>query len=75
MSTNLHSKNEIRVGVKFDADTSQFDISRQKFKELISYLKEMQNEARKPGLGEQMQKELSEAAQEAKKLETILNSA
>ena len=71
----MNHKNEIRVGVKFETDNSQLDISRQKFKELMTFLKDIQDDARQPGLGTQMKKELIEAAQEAKKLENILNSA
>lgn len=71
----MNHKSDLRIGMKFEADTSQIDLSRQKFKELISFLKEMQEEARRPGLGENIKKELSEAAKEAQKLETVLNSA
>lgn len=69
------SKNELRVGIKFETDDSQFDVSKQKFKELMASLKEMQAAAHQTGLGEGLKKELSEAAVEAKKLESILKDS
>lgn len=71
----MNHKSDLRIGIKFETDDSQFDVSKQKFKELMASLKEMQAAAHQTGLGEGLKKELSEAAVEAKKLENILKDS
>ena len=69
------SKNEIRVGVKFDVDNKQLELSKQKLGELTSILQKMQTDYSQAKIFGKATPELREAAKEAKKLEQILNNS
>lgn len=69
------SKNELRVGVKFETDNQQLEVSKQKLNELIANLQLIQNQYKQTNLLGNASEEFKQASQEAKKLEQILNSS
>lgn len=69
------SKNELRVGFKFEADTSQLEMSKQKLGELVSGLQQIQNQAKNSSFTGKMGEDFKKAAEEAKNLEQILNKS
>lgn len=44
------TKNELRVGIKFETDNQQLDISKQKLNELIADLQSIQKQNKQAGL-------------------------
>jgi hypothetical protein len=69
------SKNEIRVGVKFDVDNKQLDVSKQKINDLLSSLQKIQTDFQSAKILGEADKDFEKAAQEAKKLEQILKDS
>ena len=69
------TKNELRVGIKFETDNQQLDISKQKLNELIADLQSIQKQNKQAGLLGKTNEELKEASQNAAQLEHILKSS
>lgn len=69
------SKNELRIGVRFDVDNQQLEKSKQQITELTNSLQKIQTEYKSAKLLGNVDKDFEKAAQEAKKLEQILNES
>lgn len=71
----MATKNEIRVGVKFETDNKQLEVSKQKLTEITKELQNIQAQNHQADILGSADKKLADAAKEAKKLEQILNSS
>ena len=71
----MATKNEIRIGVKFETDNKQLESSKQKLSELINALDQIQVKSTQSNLTADMKKNLAQVAKEAEKVKQILNSS
>ena len=69
------SKNDIRVGLKFETNHADLDVSKQKLSEIIASLQAVQTQMNKVSTGKGMSDQFQKACQEAQKLEQILNQS
>jgi hypothetical protein len=71
----MATKSEIRVGVKFETDNKQLELSKQKLTDLTRELQKIQDKAVSADLLGKPNDNLTKAAKTAKELETILNNS
>lgn len=71
----MNHKNEIRVGVKFETNHADLDVSKQKLSEIITSLRAVQTQINKTSSEKGMSEQFQKASQEAQKLEQILNQS
>jgi hypothetical protein len=71
----MATKSEIRVGVKFETDNKQLELSKQKLVEITKELQNIQTQSHQADILGSADKKLAGAAKEAKKIEQILNSS
>ena len=71
----MTSKNELRVGIKFETDNKQLQASKQQLNELLVSLKEVEGVYNSSNKTDKHYEGLKKATEQAKKLEQILNSS
>ena len=69
----MATKNELRVGIKFETDNQQLEISKQKLSDIMMNLCLVKGQAEDIKVGNAMKTQFDAAAKEANKLQDILN--